>query len=71
MTAVEFAAHFVATQEDGAERILRRHHSTPNGLCAGCLATPVAYPCQAAQIAEAVQHAGRADPRRPPDRSRS
>jgi hypothetical protein len=54
-TAVEFAALFVAAQKGGAERILQRHYPTPNGLCAGCLATPTDYPCQAARIAEVAQ----------------
>jgi hypothetical protein len=54
-TAVEFAAYFVARQKNGVERILRRHYPTPNGLCAGCLATPTGYPCQAARIAKAAE----------------
>jgi hypothetical protein len=72
-TAVEFAAYFVATQKDGPERILRRHYPTPNGLCAGCLATPTDYPCQAARIAEIARQRreGAADPHRPPVPQRS
>jgi hypothetical protein len=55
---VEYAAYFVAIQVGGVERILRRHYPMPNRLCAGCLATPTKYPCQAARIAEmAKQHA--------------
>ncbi len=49
---VEFATYFVATQAGGVERILHRHYPMPNGLCAGCLATPTEYPCLAARIAE-------------------
>jgi hypothetical protein len=52
VSQVEFATYFVALQAGGAERILYRHHPMPNGLCAGCLATPTVYPCQAARIAE-------------------
>jgi hypothetical protein len=55
ISGVEFAAYFVAVQPGGAERIFRRHHPMPNGLCAGCLATPTVYPCQAARIAELAQ----------------
>jgi hypothetical protein len=55
VSGVEFAAYFVAVQADGAERILRRHYPMPNGLCAGCLATPTVHPCQAARIAELAQ----------------
>jgi hypothetical protein len=58
MNAVEFAVYFVATQKDGAERILQRHYPTPNGLCAGCLATPTDYPCLAARIAEMARQPG-------------
>jgi hypothetical protein len=67
MAAVEFAAYFVAIQRGGAERILQRHRPTPNGLCAGCLATPTTHPCQAARIAEAARRwrGGPMDPRRP------
>jgi hypothetical protein len=49
---VEFAAYFVALQPGGAERLFRQHHPTPNGLCSGCLARPIVYPCLAASIAE-------------------
>jgi hypothetical protein len=52
VSGVEFAVFFVAVQARGPERILRRHHPMPNGLCGGCLATPTVYPCQAARIAE-------------------
>jgi hypothetical protein len=54
-SGVEFAAYFVAVQAGGVERIRHRHHPTPNGLCAGCLATPTMHPCQAARIAELAQ----------------
>jgi hypothetical protein len=60
---VEFAAYFVARQPGGVERILRRHHPMPNGLCAGCVATPTMHPCQAARIAEMARQ--RADYRAP------
>jgi hypothetical protein len=55
VSAVEFAAYVVAVQEGAVQRIFQRHHPTPNGLCAGCLATPTAYPCQVARIAELAQ----------------
>jgi len=55
-SGVEFAAYFVALQPGGVERILRRHYAMPNGLCAGCLARPTMYPCQAARIAELATH---------------
>jgi hypothetical protein len=54
-SAVEFAAYVVAVETGMAERILRRHHPMPNGLCAGCLATPAEDPCQVARIAELAQ----------------
>jgi hypothetical protein len=57
VSAVEYASYVVAVQEGAVQRIFQRHHPTPNGLCAGCLATPTAYPCQVARIAElAEQH---------------
>jgi len=51
-SAVEFAAYVMAARADGiAERILRQHYPTSNGLCAGCLASPTNHPCQVARIA--------------------
>jgi hypothetical protein len=57
VSAVEYAAYVVAVHEGAIQRIFQRHYPAPNGLCAGCLATPTAYPCQVARIAElAEQH---------------
>jgi hypothetical protein len=70
MAAVELAAHFVAAQQGGAERILRLHHPTSNGLCAGCLATPTDHPCQVARIAERALQLP-TDPTGPPHPPRS
>lgn len=55
MSGVEYAVYFVATQQGGAARILRRHRPTPSGLCSGCLARPTAHPCQAARIAQLAE----------------
>ena len=45
------AAAFVAAQPDGPARLSALHHRQPNGLCAGCLATPTRWPCGTATIA--------------------
>jgi hypothetical protein len=54
-SGVDFATYFVAVQSGGVDRILGRHHPMPNGLCAGCLATPTVYPCKVAHIAESAR----------------
>lgn len=51
-SAVGTAVEFVAAQPGGVERILRQHYPREGGMCAGCVAVPTSYPCQAARIAE-------------------
>ena len=50
-TAVEAAIRFVAGQPGGARRILLQHHRRADGMCAGCLTVPVAWPCVVGVIA--------------------
>lgn len=51
ITAVEMAIRFVAAQPGGAGKILSAHCRRPNGLCAGCAATPTRWPCPVGRIA--------------------
>jgi hypothetical protein len=48
---IEAAIRFVALQPGGARRILIEHHQGPNGTCAGCMTTPVTWPCVTGVIA--------------------
>jgi hypothetical protein len=50
-SAVEAAIRFVAGQPGGARRILLDHHRRDDGMCAGCLTVPVAWPCVVGVIA--------------------
>jgi hypothetical protein len=50
-SAVEAAIRFVAGQPGGARRILLDHHRRGDGMCAGCLTVPVAWPCVVGVIA--------------------
>jgi len=50
-SAVEAAIRFVAGQPGGARRILLEHHRRADGMCAGCLTVPVAWPCVVGVIA--------------------
>jgi len=50
-SAVEAAIRFVAGQPGGARRILLQHHRRVDGMCAGCLTVPVAWPCVVGVIA--------------------
>jgi hypothetical protein len=50
-SAVEAAIRFVAGQPGGARRILLQHHRRADGMCAGCLTVPVAWPCVVGVIA--------------------
>jgi hypothetical protein len=45
------AIRFVAAQPGGASKILSTHYRRPNGLCAGCAATPTKWPCPVGRIA--------------------
>ena len=54
---LETAVAFVAAQPDGPARLSALHHLLPNGLCAGCVATPTRWPCGAARIAAAARTA--------------
>jgi hypothetical protein len=51
ISGVETAIRFVAAQPDGAGRILSVHYRRTNGLCAGCTATPISWPCPVGRIA--------------------
>jgi hypothetical protein len=48
---VEAAVRFVALQPGGARKILLEHHRRENGTCAGCLTSPVEWPCVVGVIA--------------------
>ena len=48
---VDAAIRFVASQPGGAERILLEHGRRADGTCAGCLTSPVAWPCVVGVIA--------------------
>lgn len=50
-SAVDAAIRFVALQPGGARRILLEHHRREDGMCAGCLTVPVAWPCVVGVIA--------------------
>lgn len=51
LDVIQTAVWFVATQSGGPARILAAHHRLPDGYCAGCLATPMRWPCTVAAIA--------------------
>ncbi len=48
---VDAAIRFVASQPGGAERILLEHGRRHDGTCAGCLTSPVTWPCVVGVIA--------------------
>jgi hypothetical protein len=48
---VEAAVRFVAMQPGGARRILVEHGRRDDGTCAGCLTSPVPWPCVVGVIA--------------------
>jgi hypothetical protein len=50
-SAVDAAVRFVAMQPGGADRILLEHERRSDGTCAGCLTSPVAWPCVVGIIA--------------------
>ena len=50
-TAVDAAVRFVAMQPGGARRILHEHERRADGTCAGCLTSPVSWPCVVGIIA--------------------
>jgi hypothetical protein len=51
------AVAFVAAQPGGPARLSALHQAQPNGLCAGCVATPTRWPCSVARIAVAARTA--------------
>jgi hypothetical protein len=50
-SAVDAAVRFVAMQPGGARRILLEHERRNDGTCAGCLTSPVSWPCVVGVIA--------------------
>lgn len=48
---VDAAIRFVASQPGGADRILVEHGRRHDGTCAGCLTSPVTWPCVVGVIA--------------------
>ncbi|MDT7580458.1 MAG: hypothetical protein QOK35_1722 [Pseudonocardiales bacterium] len=50
-SAVDAAVRFVAMQPGGAHRILLEHERRDDGTCAGCLTSPVSWPCVVGIIA--------------------
>ena len=50
-TVVDAAVRFVALQPGGARRILLEHGRRDDGTCAGCLTSPVIWPCVVGVIA--------------------
>jgi hypothetical protein len=50
-SAVDAAVRFVAMQPGGAHRILLEHDRRDDGTCAGCLTSPVPWPCVVGVIA--------------------
>ena len=50
-SAVDAAVRFVAMQPGGARRILLEHERRDDGTCAGCLTSPVPWPCVVGVIA--------------------
>jgi hypothetical protein len=50
-TAVDAAVRFVAMQPGGARKILLEHERRNDGTCAGCLTSPVSWPCVVGVIA--------------------
>ena len=53
---VEAAVRFVALQPGGARKILVEHHRRGDGCCAGCLTSPVTWPCVVGVIATKALH---------------
>jgi hypothetical protein len=53
---VEAAVRFVALQPGGARKILLEHHRRADGYCAGCLTSPVHWPCVVGVIATKALH---------------
>jgi hypothetical protein len=58
-TVVDAAIRFVASQPGGAERILLEHGRRSDGTCAGCLTSPVTWPCVVGVIATRALELGR------------
>jgi hypothetical protein len=57
--AFDVAAHFIAAQTGGVERILTEHRPNDSGLCCGCtrpgVGTPyVRWPCAVAKLAQSA-----------------
>ena len=50
-SAVDAAVRFVAMQPGGAHRILLEHERRDDGTCAGCLTSPIPWPCVVGVIA--------------------
>lgn len=50
-TVVDAAVRFVALQPGGARKILEEHGRRDDGSCAGCLTSPVTWPCVVGVIA--------------------
>lgn len=50
-SVVDAAVRFVALQPGGARRILHEHRRREDGTCAGCLTSPVTWPCVVGMIA--------------------
>lgn len=50
-SVVDAAIRFVASQPGGADRILLEHGRRDDDTCAGCLTSPVAWPCVVGVIA--------------------
>ena len=51
-SVVDAAVRFVALQPGGARKILVEHDRRDDGTCAGCLTSPVAWPCVVGVIAK-------------------
>jgi hypothetical protein len=49
--SIDVAVAFVASQPDGAGRLLIIHQRLPSGNCSGCLSFPTPWPCTTAGIA--------------------
>ena len=50
-TVVDAAVRFVALQPGGAHKILLEHDRRDDGTCAGCLTSPITWPCVVGVIA--------------------
>jgi hypothetical protein len=50
-SVVDAAVRFVALQPGGARKILVEHGRRDDGTCAGCLTSPVTWPCVVGMIA--------------------